>query len=210
MAPPAPEPPRVPFRGRSRAVAWAKVLLPLAALALLSTVFLLARDPRGPADLPYAELEALAREPRMDRPRLAGVAEDGTTVALTAERVVLLPGSEGTFGLTEPRLETLGPEGVAATLRAGTGEVDPAARRLRLSGAVEVETSDGWRLSAPELSADLAAGTLAGAEVEGEGPLGRIEAGAMALSRGEGEGARLVFNRGVRVLYQPGDPTEAP
>src|SRR5687768_1056659 len=75
--------PRVPFRRRSRVVAWAKVLLPLGALGLLSTVFLLAREPLGVIDIPYAELEEIAREPRIDRPRLAGVAPDGTTVTLS-------------------------------------------------------------------------------------------------------------------------------
>jgi lipopolysaccharide export system protein LptC len=189
-------------------VAWAKVLLPLAALALLSTVFLLAREPGGPVDIPYARLEEIARDPRIDRPRLAGVAPDGTTVALSAERVTPLPARPEAFALQRPRLETVTPDGASATLLAAAGEVDGPARRLRLSGGVRIESSAGYAVDTAALSADLATGTLTAGPVTATAPLGRIEAGGLRLSQGEGEGARLVFNEGVRVLYQPPSPPD--
>jgi lipopolysaccharide export system protein LptC len=204
------EPPRIPFRRRSRVVTLLKILLPLAALGLLSTVFLLARETGGPAALPYSELETLAREPRMGGARLAGVAPDGTTVALAADRVTPIAGQAGRFALSAPRLDTEAPDGGAARLEAAGGEVEPGTQRLRLEGGVRIEASTGYRLEAPEISADLATGTLEAAPVTGQGPLGEIEAGAMTLTQGQGDGARLVFNRGVRVLYQPGRQTGDP
>lgn len=193
---------RAPFRRRSRVVAWAKVLLPLAALGLLSTVFLLAREPGGPVDIPYARLEEIAREPRMDRARLAGVAPDGTSVALSAARVAALDGTPGGFALESPRLETAGEDG-AATVNAGAGEVDVPRRTLRLTGGVSIETSAGLLVRTPALAADLATGTLTAGAVTATGPLGEVEAGGLTLEQGGEGAARLVFNRGVRVLYHP-------
>lgn len=202
------EAPRVPFRRRSRVVAFLKLFLPLAALGLMSTVFLLAQDGGGPVALPYVELKVLAREPRVEGPRLAGVAPDGTEVVLRADRVAAIPGNPDRFALTAPRLEAEGPGGDRAWLEAPEGEVRPGAQRLHLRGGVQVEASSGYRLEAEEADADLLAGTLEAAPVTGEGPLGEIAAGALRLVRGEGGAARLVFNRGVRVLYQPGRQTE--
>lgn len=199
--------PHVPFRRRSRVVAWVKVLLPLAALGLLSTVFLLAREPGGAMDIPYAELEEIAREPRIDRPRLAGVAPDGTTVALSAERVDFVQGRPEAFTLSAPRLETASEAGGSATLDAALGEVDGAERRLRLTGRVRIESSAGYLVETPDLSADLSTGTLVAGPVTATAPLGSITAGGLRLTQGEGRGARLVFNEGVRVLYLPERPS---
>ena len=70
----------------TRVVTWLKIALPLAALAILSTLFLLA-DKIDPEDaLPYAEVdvEDLAREPRMTLPSYAGTTSDGAALSLTA------------------------------------------------------------------------------------------------------------------------------
>lgn len=199
-------PPRAPVPLRSRAVAWAKVLLPLAALALLSTVFLLARAPGGAVDIPYARLEEIAREPRLDRPRLAGVAPDGTAVALSAERVTPMPGREEAWTLEAPRLETEGESG-RATLEAARGEVDVARRTLRLEGGVRLATPGGVVVEMAEATADLRAGTARAGAVAATSPLGDIRAGALAVES-SAEGRRLLFHGGVRVLYRPGGRTD--
>ena len=70
----------------TRVVGWLKVALPLMALAVLSTLFLVA-DQIDPEDaLPYAEVdvEDLAREPRMTMPSYAGITTDGAALSLTA------------------------------------------------------------------------------------------------------------------------------
>ncbi|TNC74251.1 LPS export ABC transporter periplasmic protein LptC [Rubellimicrobium roseum] len=199
-------PPRIPFRRRTRVIAWAKVLLPLAALALLSTLFLLAREPGQPGEIPFARIEEIARDARIDQPRLAGVAPDGTTVVLSADRLIPLQGRADVYALDAPRLETGGARDVA-TLTAGTGEVNGPAQRLRLSGGVHVEDATGITVETAEATADLATGTAETGPVTATAPFGTIEAGRMALTRGNGNGARLVFNEGVRLLYLPSDPT---
>jgi lipopolysaccharide export system protein LptC len=188
-------------------VAGAKILLPLAALALMSTVFLLAREPTGAMEIPYARLEEIARDPRADRVRLAGVTSDGTVVALSSARVTPPTKGGGAYRLEAPRLETEGEDG-RATLAAATGEVDPVSRTLRIAGEVRIESSAGYVVETPQADADLSAGTLVTGPVAATAPLGEIEAGRLEVVRPEGEGARLVFNGGVRVLYQPGPPPQ--
>ena len=82
---------------RSRLIAWLRVLLPLAALAILSTLFLLGRTPDPDDALPYAEVDAedMVRDPRMTRPEFAGVSKSESEVTVTAD----LP------GLTEKDVE---------------------------------------------------------------------------------------------------------
>ena len=79
----------------TRVVGWLKVMLPLTALAILSTLFLVARRIDPEAALPYAEVdvEDLAREPRMTAPTYAGTTEDGASVTLTADEA--RPAAEG-------------------------------------------------------------------------------------------------------------------
>lgn len=208
--PPAPLPPaprRAPrrFRRRSRLAAWAKVILPLGALALLSTLFLLARPPgTGVPDIPFARAEEIAREPRLDAPRLSGVARDGTVLTLTATR--LTPGAGGGVALDAPRLDAAAPGGGALSLAAGAGRLDAGAEALDLSGGVTLR-GDGLVARAPSLRADLAAGTLeARGPVEAEAPFGRLRAGGLSAARapdGARPGMRLVFTGGVRLLYGP-------
>ena len=71
----------------TRVVGWLKVALPPAALAILSTLFLVARRIDPEAALPYAEVdvEDLAREPRMTAPTYAGLTSDGAALTLSAK-----------------------------------------------------------------------------------------------------------------------------
>lgn len=203
MPRPRPAAAPVPFRRRTRIVAGAKILLPLAALALLSTVFLLARERTGEVEIPFARIEEIAREPRIDRPRLAGQAPDGTAVSLTADRLRPAEGGLERFTLAGPRLETRDPAGARVRLEAGTGEVDGPARRLTLSGGVTVGATGGYALTAGTVEAELDSGSIATDAVRGRAPFGTIEAGGLTLTQGGTEDARLVFHDGVRLLYLP-------
>ena len=71
-----------------------KVALPLTALAILSTLFLIARKIDPDAALPYAEVDIAdrLREPRMTAPAFSGVTRDGAAITVTAAEA--RPGSE--------------------------------------------------------------------------------------------------------------------
>jgi lipopolysaccharide export system protein LptC len=192
----------------TRVVGWLKVALPLMALAILSTLFLVA-DRIYPEDaLPYAEVdvEELAREPRMTAPAYAGTTSDGAALSLTAEEA--RPETEGApaqaLGL---RLSLATPDGGLTELRAATATMDDAARQVVLSGGVTVTTDTGYRLETAEVAARLdRSGLESRGAVSAKGPAGDIQAGGMTLSQdNRTPGAYLlVFNKGVRLVYLPG------
>ncbi|MDM7255278.1 MAG: hypothetical protein P3W90_001105 [Paracoccus sp. (in: a-proteobacteria)] len=186
---------------RSRLVAWAKVLLPLAALALLSTIFLLARQTDPDAALPYAEVDAkaLARDPRVTAPELSAVTSDGTAINLTAETATP---QAGTDAQARNIRMTLRPDGAAASdLTAGAAQISGA--EVRLSDGVRITTSDGWALTAPAVTARTdRTGLASDGAVTGFAPFGRVDAGALSVSRKD-DAPVLDLTGGVRLIYQP-------
>jgi lipopolysaccharide export system protein LptC len=192
----------------TRVVGWLKVILPLTALAILSTLFLVARRIDPEAALPYAEVdvEDLAREPRMTAPTYAGTTSDGAALTLSADEA--RPSAEGApaqaAGL---RLALDTPDGARTELLAGSAVMDAATRGVILSGGVTVTTSSGYRLQTAEVAAKLdRTGLESRSEVTATGPAGEIRADRMTLSQDtRTPGAYvLVFNGGVRLVYQPG------
>ncbi|MDO5641409.1 MAG: hypothetical protein Q4G26_03330 [Paracoccus sp. (in: a-proteobacteria)] len=187
---------------RSRVVAWLRVLLPLAALAILSTLFLLPRAPDPDGALPYADVdaEALARDARMTRPEFAGVTEDGAAVTLTADSAG--SAQDGNSDAERLRMTWRTPGGLAADLTAPEGRMDGAT--IRLSGGVRITTSDGWAMTVPDLDTDTASGVMQGkGGMTAFAPFGRVDADRMEITRDEAGQHVLNLSGGVRLLYQP-------
>lgn len=192
----------------TRTVTWLKVVLPLAALAILSTLFLLA-DKIDPEDaLPYAEVdvEDLAREPRMTLPSYAGTTSDGAALTLTAEAAV--PGSvEKPAEALKVRMELATPDGATIELKADSAVVDTTGQKVLLSGGVRLVTSMGYQLETPEIVANLdRSGLAASSGVTAKAPAGTLTADTMTLSQDiQTPGAYLmVFKGSVRLVYLPG------
>lgn len=200
----------------SRLVGWLKVALPLVALALLSTLFLVADRIDPSAAIPYAEVdvEALARDPRMTAPSYAGTTADGMAISLTASAA--RPATDDRTALAEGVAAVLAmPDGGRAEIAAGLAEIDTGRGELRLSGGVTLASSSGYLLQAPGLTAALDRSHLASTgPVLATGPAGRIEAQAFTLDRQAGEDREnpylLVFSGGVKLLYQPGGAAPVP
>lgn len=188
----------------SRFVSWSKVLLPLAALALLSTMFLFSWEPQGNSDIPVAELEEIARQPRIADPSFAGVAEDGSVIAIAAE--VLRPVADrlDTFVIEELRATIDAPDGTGVEIRAGSGEIDGPARIARFEGLARLSTTSGFEMETSGLVANLASGEVRSlGPLEVRSPFGSLTAGELAVRDGA-DGYTLLFTGGVRLLYRPG------
>ncbi len=189
----------------SRLVGGLKVVLPIAALALLSTLFLFSDPPDPDRALPYAEVDVaqLARELRLTQPRFAGVMPDGREVTLVARTAA--PDFEETNVIVTDQIEgriALSEDGFVL-LDAGEGRIDVAGRIANLSGGVEAETTQGYRVVSDSMRLSLADLGMATPEaVRIDGPGLQLEAGAMVLD-GPGGAAVLSFTGGVRVLYEP-------
>ena len=196
---------------RRGALQLARILLPILALGLLSTMFLVSRgpDPRR-APPPPGAVGDVADE-GMTALRYAGVTAEGAAVVISAARLRAGPGRDG--GQAErisARIDL--PDGRRLSLEAGQGRIDTAGRRAELSGGVLLRGA-GVRLQAPWLRVGL--GDLrieAGGGVRGSLPGGRITAGAAALRPDPDEPAHHIvsFTGGVRLLYDPGQKEPAP
>jgi lipopolysaccharide export system protein LptC len=192
----------------TRVVTWLKVALPLLALAVLATLFLLADRIDPEAALPYAEVDVAdrAEEPRMTSPSYAGTTTDGASLALTADeaRPAAPDAPAQATGLVLV-LET--PDGRRTELRSAVAKIDQAAQQVILSGGVTISTETGYRMEIPEVLARMdRSGLESRGAVTATGPAGNLQSGGMTLSQDlEAPGAYvLVFNQGVRLIYQPG------
>lgn len=186
----------------SKVVGFLKVTLPLAALALLSTVFLLARAPSPESAIPYAEIEDIAREPRVTGPQFSGVADDGSVINLAARSVK----PQGDVLLAEAitaNIQTA--DGAIIDIRAGFGEIDNAANTAHLSGLTHVTTSDGYEMETAGLSANLTTGRLiSDGELEAHATFGTLTAGQMIIEPPDADtGQLMLFQNGVRLVYRP-------
>ena len=104
----------------SRLIALLKVVLPLAALALLSSLFLVSRSINPDEAIPSSavDVEDRLREPRMTQPTYSGVTQDGAALTLSASELRPRqdqPGSARAMGLIGA-LET--PDGLRTDLAA--------------------------------------------------------------------------------------------
>jgi lipopolysaccharide export system protein LptC len=192
----------------SRLVFWLKIILPLMALAVLSTLFLFSRRIDTDVALPYAEVdvEELAREQQLTAPEYSGVTADGSSVNVRA--VMARPALGDQTGATAEGLtatiEMRG--GTRADLTAAAGKIDTAAGKLDLTGGVIVTLSSGYSLTTPQIEAELDRTlVIAPQEVVAEAPYGHITAGGLRLSANDGDAPNhlLVFNNGVKLIYDP-------
>lgn len=187
---------------RTSIVRLLRVILPLAALALLSVLFLLARKPDPQAAIPYARgaIEELSRSPGIGTPEFTTVTADGAQVTLRAARAVPGGGDSGTA--RDVTLDWRFRDGLLMLVTAPGAQLEGDG--LTLDGGVRMTLSTGWEMSAPELQAGIRSGVAtAPRSVAVTAPFGELQAGAMRLGPGEGGGKVLELNGGVRLLYRP-------
>lgn len=195
----------------SRLVFWLKIVLPLSALVLLSTLFLLSRSIRPEDAIPYAEVDVQdrIRTPRLTAPDFAGMTADGAALSLKAADVTL-GADDGTnpgairdlVGL----LET--PDGARTDLTAHEGRHDPDAQRMILGGGVTIANSTGYRIETAGISIALDRTSLDSlGPITATGPAGTFTAGSLHLGLADTDPASyvLVFKAGVQMIYRPGN-----
>lgn len=195
----------------SRFVSWMKVLLPLIALGVLSTIFLVARGLDATDNIPFADVDVdeLVREQRITAPAYAGMTGDGTAITVEAERATPEPGNPGRALAEQLRAHLAARDGTSFYAEALRGTVDSAAGTFGLEGGIRLTGSDGLDVSAPALQGSLERSELTvSGPVVARAPFGELTAGGMTLRRNDAESAgndrfRLVFSDGVRMIYRP-------
>lgn len=191
----------------SRIVTLAKVVLPLVSLGLLATLFLFARGRDYEPSLPFAQvdIEALAREQRIDGPAFSTVTRDGSELYLSAKTV--RPDLSGSSAINSTTI-TGGlrmPNSGSIDLVADNAVIDGKSKIAELSGQVEIQTSTGYLVSTQRIAAMLDMARIeSSGHVNATGPIGTLDAGRMILSQDAQSGAYLlVFKDGVKLIYEP-------
>ncbi len=189
----------------SRLVAWMKIVLPLAALGLLSTLFLISRsiDPTKAVPVGEIDLAQRAQDQGATNATFAGMTSGGDQIAFVA--VTARPNR------SDPRL--IEAEDVTAEIMLQSGaRIDVVSNQAdlhqndytaTLTGDVHIVTTTGYDLRTARLEAKLDAlyAETPGA-VKGTGPPGILTAGRMVLQGNEETGdAHLLFTDGVKLVY---------
>ena len=187
----------------------ARVILPVLALGLLSTLFLLARNVNPDDAIPFSEvdLSERARDQQLTAPRFAGVSEDGTEYQLLAR--LARPDADDPRRMTAEivNLALTDPDGWDTIIQAGLAKIDTTVRTITLIGDVLIVTSTGYQLTASTMEGSLGRLDIrASGGVTGDGPLGRMRADTMVLDEDDSGAQRMVFTGGVELLYLP--PTD--
>ncbi|MCZ0811349.1 MAG: LPS export ABC transporter periplasmic protein LptC [Pseudomonadota bacterium] len=183
-----------------------KILLPLAALGLLSTLFLLSRtvDPNQPIPVAEVGLEQRAQEQGASNATFTGVTDEGDLITLNAEvarpdprdpRKILADVVDSRLTLTS---------GSLIDIVSDEAEVHQDEFTVKLIGDVQITTSTGYRMNTEILNSrfDMLYAQTPG-PVTGNGPPGDIDAGRMLLAPNEETGdTHLFFTDGVKVIYQ--------
>ncbi|QMU59415.1 MAG: hypothetical protein GKR98_15205 [Boseongicola sp.] len=185
-----------------------KVLLPLAALAILSTLFLVAESLDPNRAIPFAEVdvEAILRDQGITAPSFGGMTEDGAEITLGAAaiRPVTENGTTQFRGTELAALINL-PNGTSIAIDSPVGLIDPKAQLVTLEGGAELASSLGYFVRTERLVTSFGdVQATANTRVTATGPGGDLVAGAMTLEQRPADGSYLlVFNEGVRLVYHP-------
>lgn len=192
--------------GYSRLVAFLKVILPLTALGLLSTLFLLSRNVDPTATLPFEQTEVTERlrDGSVTSPHYSGMTKGGDKVTIIASTAK--PGNQGEFAQARDINALIEmTNGTDVTLESLTGSFDPDSDFARFTGDVQIETTTGYTLNTEALNSRMTSLDLrSDGAVDGTAPFGTLEAGQMELTTDAlTEDAYLRFKDGVKLIYDP-------
>ena len=195
--------------GYTRTVNTLKVVLPLVALGLLSTLFFFSGEVDPTESIPYAELniEELAREQRITSPYFAGVTSNDTAVTVTGNTVVPDPDNADIFTIDAVNARFVSTKNEVLDAVAATGLIDTDAGTVRLSGGTLLTTSDGIEMQTEGILGQTQTGDLESlGPVNVEGPFGTLSAHHMSVKRPSADAPhQIVFTGEVKLLYTERD-----
>lgn len=196
----------------SRIVAWIKIILPLSALGLLSTLFLFSRtvDPTRSLPLSEIDLEQRAQDLGATNPRFAGVTQKGDEIRFAAEFARPDRATTGNLIAETVTAQMRLSAGTVIDITAEQAEMQQPKMTASLVGQVQITTSTGYLITTARLDTRLdEVHAKTPGEVHARGPLGVLTAGQMLLHNNATSGApELLFTEGVKLIYQPGDMGE--
>lgn len=194
----------------SRFVTILKVALPLLALGLLSTLFLISNKiTDSSASLPFAEVDLTqrAREQQITAPFFSGRTSAGHLVAFSAEAARPDPEDPARSSATKMDARLDLSDGTSITMSADHAEVDNGTHITRLTGGVIVTSSTGYEIRTEELVTHMRElQMVAPTAINGLAPGGTIAAGQLVIVGDKQSGeTTLFFSEGVKLILKPGN-----
>ncbi len=190
----------------SRMVQFLKVLLPLAAIFLLSTVFLLSRSVDNNVSVPFSskDIDERLSDQVVTQPNYRGVTPDGEEIQVEARNA--RQGSEGDNPTAADLQGRFGlRNGGEITLVSNSGTIRPDKGTATFIGDVVITTTDGIQITTELLntSLDEIRGDTPG-QIDGTGPIGDFTAGRMTFGTEKKDGpVHILFTDGVKLIYEP-------
>ncbi|MEM8631178.1 MAG: LPS export ABC transporter periplasmic protein LptC [Pseudomonadota bacterium] len=196
--------------GYSRLVLMLKLVLPLAGLAILSTLFLLARSFEAESSIPYAkvDVEEVARQQLLSSAQFSAVTASNAALLIEAERARPDPEMAGLFFAEVVDSVITLEDGQVMTVRSDAARIDTDKNIANLSGDVKVLRDDGLSLVSEEIDTNLDKSTMTSdVPVEIMGDFGLLTADTMRVKQRAGPGGRLIANfvGNVKLLYEPAE-----
>ena len=189
----------------SRLVGWSKILLPLGALGLLSTLFLFARESGSPPEIPFSDVAALAADQRISAPRFSGMTENGAMVTISAHSAKPNINKADTFAIEDVSMRMDTPNGTRIDVTAIHGELNSSAKTAYFTGLTLLETSNGYQMETNGLTSELDTGiVMTDGIIEVHAPYGELTGGRFTarLSK-DNTGQHMLFTEGVHLIYVP-------
>lgn len=189
-------------------VGWVKIILPLIAIALLSTLFLFARNSNDAPDIPIAQIEELAREQQITAPQFSSVTNDGSVVAVSARNAKPDAENSNTLLVADLVIDVDSADGTKMNVTSGMSILNSSDQTARLNGLSRVTTSNGYTMETVGITADLKTGEIVSdGALEVQAPFGDLSAGKVQITISkDGTGQQMLFTQGVRLLYTPETP----
>ncbi len=181
-----------------------KVLLPTVAAVLIALVvawpLLSGRDEGVP--ISFADVELSGPEtPLMSNARYLGTDARNRPFTVTADAVTQATEDEDTIHFTAPKADMLLDSGAWVALTADRGTLHRATNTMVLDGAVNIFSDEGYEFRTEHAEIDIDANTAWGDRpIEGQGPLGTLNADTFRLDNAAG---RLWFEGRVRMIIYP-------
>ncbi|WP_121630396.1 LPS export ABC transporter periplasmic protein LptC [Tropicibacter alexandrii] len=189
----------------SHVIAGLKIGLPLVALAMLSTMFMLSSQREPATSVPFADALSGTETARQQvgAPYYAGTTDRGDILTMTARTA--RPEAEGVIRADQLEARLRLQSGGEILLDSAEATVRDDERKAHLQGGVRIESSQGYVVTTDAMISGLdsvEAETLG--PVRGEGPLGTLEAGKMRIQPTEDGGdVQMLFTGGVKLVYRP-------
>lgn len=196
--------------GYSRMVAFLKIVLPLIALAILSTLFLISNvvDPSEKIPFTDVDIQGMAREQSIGSPSYSGVTKNGAAFTVTADNATPTFGDDK--GMTAHNIAAMIDTKSGATIdfTAPDGTFQEKTDQAVMYGGVRIVTSDGYTMVSDVIHAKMDMSVIeTDSLVTATGPFGDFTAGKMVITQQSEQGSKsdylLVFTEGVNLVYLP-------